>query len=119
MYALEQKQLAVDTYSKLRSLRKTIRCLGYPGARVTLQQRTDEYNNLGYVVEPKRKASKPRYSEEEIITAVNYWSSHGKNITKTCDDLGYPCRNVLSSWLDECFPDRNNKSVLKGSTLKK
>lgn len=38
MYTLEQKQLAVETYHKIGSLRKTIRNLGYPGARVTLQQ---------------------------------------------------------------------------------
>lgn len=119
MYTHEQKQLAVDTYFKLRSLRKTIRCLGYPGARVTLQQWIDEFNTLGYVKEPKRKAPRPHYSEDEITYAVDYWSSHGRNITKTCNDLGYPCRNVLSSWLDERFPDRNNKSLLKGSTLKK
>ena len=35
MYTLEQKQLAVDTYIKMRSLRKTIQCLGYPGVTDT------------------------------------------------------------------------------------
>lgn len=39
------------------------------------------------------------------------------NITKTCRDLGYPCRMVLSRWLDERIS--NKKSVLKGSILKK
>ena len=38
MYALEQKQLAVETYLALKSTRKTIRCLGYPGGRNTLMK---------------------------------------------------------------------------------
>ena len=53
MYTLEQKQLAVKTYCKIGSLRKTIRNLGYPGSRVTLKQWIDEYNILGYVLDPK------------------------------------------------------------------
>lgn len=119
MYTREQKQIAVETYLKIGSLRKTIRNLGYPGARVTLQQWIDEYNIFGYVLEPKRKPQKSRYSEEEITKAVEYWAANGMNITKTCNDLGYPCRSVLSKWLDEQYPDRNNKSILKGSSLKK
>lgn len=119
MYTLEQKQLAVDTYIKMRSLRKTIRCLGYPGSRATLQQWIDNYNIFGYVIESKRKKPEPQYSVEQITKAVEYWAKNGMNITKTCNELGYPCRTVLSRWLDEYFPDRNNKSTLKGSSLKK
>jgi len=119
MYTLEQKQLAVDTYIKMRSLRKTIQCLGYPGSRATLQQWIDNYYMFGYVIDSKRKKPEPRYSEEQITKAVEYWLANGMNITKTCDALGYPCRSVLSKWLDEYFPNRSNKSKLKGSTLKK
>ncbi len=119
MYTREQKQLAVDTYLKIHSLRKTIRILGYPGARVTLQQWIEEYKIKGNVTDPKRKPSIPRYSEDDISRAVEYWLSCGMNITKTCNDIGYPCRNVLSKWLDERFPNRSNKSSLKGSSLKK
>ncbi len=48
MYSLEEKQLAVDTYHKLHSLRKTIRLLGLP-ARRTLELWIAEFNSTGYV----------------------------------------------------------------------
>lgn len=44
MYTLEQKQLSVETYHKIGSLRKTILNLDYPESRVTLQQWINEYN---------------------------------------------------------------------------
>lgn len=44
VYTLEQKQVAVETYLKLGSLRKTIRNLGYPGARATLQPLDEDGN---------------------------------------------------------------------------
>lgn len=119
MYTLEKKQLAVETYFKLKSTRKTIRCLGYPGARITLLKWIKEYNSYGKVIAPQRKKPKPRYTDKEIDFAVRYWAEHGENITFTCNTLGYPCRTVLSRWLDERFPDRHNKSVLKGVPLKK
>ncbi len=55
MYNLNQKQLAVETYLEIGSLRKTIQCLGYPGSRVTLKQWIDEFNTLGFVKESKRQ----------------------------------------------------------------
>ena len=119
MYTLEQKQLAVETYLALKSTRKTIRCLGYPGGRNTLMKWVNEYNSYGKVIVPQRKKSKPRYSDAEIDFAVKYWAEHDENITFTCNSLGYPCRTVLSKWLDKRFPDRHNKSVLKGVSLKK
>ena len=118
MYSLEEKQLAVDTYNKLRSLRKTIRILGYP-ARRTLELWIRKYNSAG-CVKAKYSVIKPRYSEEDILSAIDYYLSHGQNITKTCKDLGYPCRTVLSKWLDEknihkCKQDLKGSHLLKYS----
>lgn len=118
MYTLEQKQLAVDTYLKLKSQRKTIRCLGYPGGRNTLQLWINEYNNTGQLSRKTYKRVKTIYSDEQISFAVNYCVQNGMNITKTCKELGYPCRTVLSKWLDERIPDRE-KPVIKGSNLRK
>lgn len=118
MYTLEQKQLAVDTYLKLKSQKKTIRCLGYPGGRSTLQLWINEYNNTGQLSRKTYKRVKTIYSDEQINFAVNYCVQNGMNITKTCKELGYPCRTVLSKWLDERIPNRE-KPVLKGSHLRK
>lgn len=118
MYTLEQKQLAVETYNKLKSLRKTIYCLGYPGGRSTLQLWINEYNNTGQISRKTYKRVKNKYTDEQMRFAINYCVQNEMNITKTCKELGYPCRTVLSKWLDEGIPDRK-KSVLKGSNLRK
>jgi len=118
MYTLEQKQLAVDTYLKLKSHRKTIRLLGYPGSRNTLKLWIREYENNGKLNEPQYKTRIPKYSNEQIKNAVEHWLNNGMNVSYTCKELGYPSRNVLTKWLDDFIPDRN-QSALKGSTLKK
>ena len=63
-------------------------------------------------------ARKPKYSKEEREKAVAYYLEHGKNITVTVKDLGYPCRSVLSNWI--CEDVKNHQPfVLKGKTLVK
>jgi transposase InsO family protein/transposase-like protein len=118
MYTLEQKQLAIDTYFELRSHRKTIRILGYPGSRNTLKQWISEYKKNGGLIESQYKRRASKYSDEQIKTAIEHWLNNGMNVANTCRELGYPSRNLLTRWLDENIPDRK-QSALKGSTLKK
>lgn len=42
---------------------------------------------------------------------------HGKNATKTVKALGYPCRQVLSKWLDEAFPNRKKRCLSKNALV--
>lgn len=116
MYSIEQKQLAVNTYYELHSLRKTIRILGYP-ARRTLESWINEYKTYGRLNDSYSKR-KPRYSDAEINNAIDYYLSHGRNITKTSHDLGYPCRTVLSRWLDKNNIHKH-RQTLKGTPLLK
>ena len=51
MYTLEQKQIAVEIYLQLKSQRKTIRAIGYPGSRAILQQWISEYKKDGKLSE--------------------------------------------------------------------
>ena len=118
MYTLQQKQMAIDTYFKLHSHRKTIRLLGYPGSRNTLKLWIKEYKQNGSLTEPKYKTRVSKYSDEQIKNAVEHWLNNGMNVAHTCRELGYPSRNLLTRWLDEFIPDRN-QSALKGTTLKK
>ena len=118
MYTLEQKQLVIDTYFELRSHRKTIRILGYPGSRNTLKQWISEYKKNGELNESQYKRRAPKYSDEQIKTTIEHWLNNGMSVANTCRELGYPSRNHLTRWLDENTPDRK-QSALKGSTLKK
>ena len=121
MYSLEQKQLAVQTYNELYSYRKTIQVLGYPGSRNTLKLWVHEYSKNGSIEEKTYTRKKSKYSQEQIDTAIQYYIDHGNNVTQTCINLGYPCRNVLNKWLDEAHVPRTksklrNKSPLRYST---
>lgn len=118
MYTLEQKQEAIDVYLQVNSMRKTIQLLGYPGARQTLKKWINEYKTNGKTCIPVRKPRKPAYTNEQITYAINYYLSNGQNITHTCNDLGYPCRTVLSRWISEKSPD-HPKHKLKDKPLLK
>ncbi|MCR5672038.1 MAG: IS3 family transposase [Butyrivibrio sp.] len=118
MYTLDQKQMAIDTFLKLRSHRKTIRLLGYPGSRNTLRQWIREFEDNGKLNEPQYKSRVPKFSNEQIKKAVDHWLNNGMNVAFTCRELGYPSHSVLTKWLDEHIPTRA-QSALKGSTLRK
>ena len=66
MYSIERKQLAVNTYYELHSLRKTIRILGYP-ARRTLESWINEYKTYGRLNDSYSKR-KSRY----LDFVINY-----------------------------------------------
>lgn len=117
MYSLEQKQYAIDMIIRYKSIRAAYRQLDYPGSRETLRKWYCEYLN-GDIIAAKYKMRAPKYNTEQVDIAVEYYLNHGMNITKTVNDLGYPCRSVLSRWIDERFPDKD-KHVLKGSSLLK
>ncbi len=118
MYTHKQMMVAVETYMQLHSTRKTIQCLGYPGSRNTLRLWVNEYKATGKIAKKDYKKREPKYSEEQIRRAVELCIENDMNISLTVNMLGYPCRSVLSKWLDERIPERKT-SILKGSSLRK
>lgn len=116
MYSYEEKKHALDVLKSLNgNTRAAVQALGYP-SRTALIYWQREMRETGTVrSESKRK---PRYSEEEISFAVEYYISHGKNITHTVKELGYPSRSTLSCWIAEKYPEQESP-VLKGTTLLK
>lgn len=117
MYSKEQREVAVKLYIKYRfKASKVCNHLGYPDRRM-LKKWYEEYlkSDNKIIVNHARK---PKYSKEEREKAVAYYLEHGKNITVTVKDLGYPCRSVLSNWI--CEDVKNHQPfVLKGKTLVK
>ncbi|MCI6675789.1 MAG: helix-turn-helix domain containing protein [Clostridiales bacterium] len=70
MFSYEQKILAVETYLKCESWSATIRMLGYPSVG-TLRQWVSEYTSTGFLRD--KITRKPKYSEEQIQIAVDYY----------------------------------------------
>ena len=116
MYSLEEKMYALDVLKKLKgNTRAAVRVLGYP-SRTALLQWQAEFCETGEI--HSKSKYKPRYSETEIQFAVEYYMTHGMNISRTVKDIGYPCRQVLSKWIESRYPEKES-AILKGTTLLK
>lgn len=104
MYSLKQRLYAVDILMKFNeNTRTTIRELGYPNFRHTLSKQYKEFNEN---VELHKSFIKPRkYTDEDMVYAIDYYLKNGKNITKTVKHIGYPYRSVLSKQIAEKFPN--------------
>ncbi|QNP48577.1 IS3 family transposase [Diaphorobacter aerolatus] len=104
MYSHEDRLRAVRLYVKLgRRIGLTIRQLGYPtkNALKTWYREYEQSHELraGYT----RPA---RFSKEQKERAVEHYLEHGQCIAATIKSLGYPCRSLLSTWLQELHPQR-------------
>ena len=123
MHTLKERQLAVEKNLKYKRYSKVVNELGYPCVK-TLQRWVIEYNDNGFLHKKhkssNRKSSKPKFSEDMILAAINHFNATGKTLSHTMKELGYPSRNVLKKWLIKrdknykpktyCF---NNKSLVK------
>jgi len=102
MYQYKDRMRAVKLYIKYdRSAADTIREIGYPSERMLLNW-YEEYNELGKLHQKYCKKSK--YSDEKKRLAINYYSEHGRSISRTIRALGYPCHETLVLWIDELLP---------------
>lgn len=101
MFSYEQRIKAVKLYLKYKSWAAVIHELGYP-SRGALIQWVKEYSSNGKL--RKIYTRRKKYSEDEIVYAVNYYKEHGRNMAKTMRDIGYPNRDYLKRWLIERDP---------------
>ena len=100
MYSKKQREEAIKLYIKFRfKATKVCNYLGYPDRRVLKKWYEDyiECDNK-VIIKPYRNK---QYSKEDRDKAVNFYLEHGKNISLTVKELGYPCRSVLSNWICE------------------
>lgn len=102
MYSYEERMKAVKLYIQYdRSAAAVIRELGYPNRHVLVQW-YKEYQSNGDLKKRCKRTSK--YTPDQRDAAVAYYLSHGKNMAKTIQALGYPGRATLGSWLEEDCP---------------
>src|SRR6185295_7785316 len=104
MYSYQDRLRAVRLYIKL-GLRVglTIRQLGYP-TKNALKGWHREYVQRQDLAAGYERA--PKYSQAQKVRAVEHYVEHGSCLTATIQALGYPCRGLLSAWVQELRPEK-------------
>jgi transposase-like protein len=115
MFSYEERIKAVKLLLQYdMSYSTVIRELGYP-TKETLWNWYNEYSQNGDLHQNFIK--QPKYSEEEIQRAVNYYLEHGRSISKTVKKLGYPSRPILNKWILELAPEKKRHCRSGGSIV--
>lgn len=104
MYSYEDRLRAVQLYVKLgKRIGLTIQQLGYP-TKNALKTWYREYQQSH---ELRAGYTRPaKFSQAEKERAVEHYLEHGQSIAATIKAPGYPCRSLLSAWLQELHPQR-------------
>src|SRR5271170_215892 len=104
MYSYEERLRAVELYLKLgKRSNATIRQLGY-ATKNSLRNWYQEFQERGDL-QGAYARSKPKYSDEQRDVAIEHYINHGRCFSVTLQALGYPCRQKLSEWVRERYPE--------------
>ncbi|MBD2860364.1 IS3 family transposase [Spongiibacter sp. KMU-158] len=104
MYSYEDRLRAVKLYLQLgKRCKATIRQLGYP-TKNTLKAWHEEFERHGDL-QAEYGRSKSKYSDEQKSLAIEHWENHGRCFSFTLRALGYPCRQNLTAWVRERYPE--------------
>jgi len=104
MYSYEERLRAVKLYLTLgKRCKATIRQLGYP-TKNALKAWHDEFERQGDL-QAGYARSRAKYSDEQRRVAVEHWANHGRCLAFTLKALGYPCRQKLTEWVHERYPE--------------
>ena len=110
MYSYEDRIRAVKLYIKFgKRIRPTLRQLGYP----TKNSLKDWYreHEQGRDLRAGYARVRQKYSVQQIQTAVQHYLDTDRCIASTLKALGYPCRQVLTGWIDELHPEVRHRIV--------
>ncbi len=111
MYSREERNRAIHLYLKYdKCIADVIRELGYPNYRTLKNWYAEYQQQLIDSSENDPCKMKPRYTEEEISKAVEYYLERGKNCSRTVKALGYPSRETLRKWVAEIAPEERKIS---------
>ncbi|WP_322052996.1 IS3 family transposase [Paraburkholderia bannensis] len=112
MYSYEDRVRAVELYLKLgKRIKATNRQLGYP-TKNSLKAWCEEFKQSGDL-QKEYVRGKPKYSEEQKNLALEHYVNHGRCFSFTLRELGYPCRQILTAWVRERYPETRKRVVGK------
>ena len=110
MYSYEERIRAVKLYIKLgKRTGPTIRQLGYP-TKNSLKDWYREYER-DRDLQVVYTRSRLKYTAEQIQVAVQHYLDHDRCIAYTLRALAYPCRELLTAWIDEFHPEVRRRIV--------
>ena len=110
MYSYEDRIQAVKFYIKLgKRTRPITRQLGYP-TKSALKSWHREYER-SRDLQVRYARSRQKYSTKQMQAAVAHYFDHDRCIASTMKALGYPCREVLTAWIDELHPGVRTRVV--------
>ena len=114
MYSYDERIRAVELYIQY-GLRASavIHELGYPD-RHSLVMWYKEYTANGDLHVKLERT--PKYTAEQRQAALDHYVAHGRSITYTVKELGYPSRGQMLTWVREEFPEER-PSCRTGQTL--
>ncbi|WP_258184605.1 MULTISPECIES: IS3 family transposase [unclassified Bifidobacterium] len=104
-YTSEQRRRAVELYVRYGCCAAdVIRELGYPSRDALRMWYRDWLEEQETGVPSGRGERYARYTLGQRRAAVDHYLTHGRRVSRTIRQLGYPSKEVLASWIDELAP---------------
>ena len=112
-YSREQRERAVGLYERYgHSAADVIRELGYPSRGALRIWYRDWLEERRTGIPSGRGERYSRYTDEQKHAAVEHYLTHGRRLSRTMRQLGYPSHEVLAAWIDELAP--GERAVKRG-----
>ena len=112
-YSREQRERAVGLYERYgHSAADVIRDLGYPSRGALRIWYRDWLEERRTGIPSGRGERYSRYTDEQRHAAVEHCLTHGRRLSRTMRQLGYPSHEVLAAWIDELAP--GERAVKRG-----
>jgi len=92
-----------------------VRELGYP-SKGSLRDWYREYKESDNLHNDYIR--KYKYSSEQKRLAVTYYLEHGKSVSRTVRNLGFPSRPQLDKWIAEIVPNQKKHCCLGRAVVK-
>ncbi len=98
-YSKEQRRRAVELYERYEhSAADVIRELGYPSKEALRMWHRDWLEERRMGIPSSRGEHYSRYTDGQRRAAVEHYLTHGRRLSRTIRQMGYPSREVLAAW---------------------
>ena len=116
-YSREQRRRAVELYERYEhSAADVIRELGYPSKEALRMWHRDWLEERRTGIPSSRGEHYSRYTDGQRRAAVEHYLTHGRRLSRTIRQMGYPSREVLAAWIDELAPGERAVSAARWRT---